>query len=168
MTPAYDVGVRTWLLSYPARPWLVNGERAGGTRGIGGHHGRSERVREWRQAYVDLCVANRVPPLRWVCIEALQTCRTRIMPDIGACYPAVKAAIDGLVDAGVIPNDRGDPFIRSIEFKPPVCTGADSLVLRLTGPPCTVAEKVERDRDVERAARLTLERRRKRQAKQAT
>jgi hypothetical protein len=134
----------TWLLTYRNRPWLLNGERSGGKRGIGGHYGRAQRAAEWREEFGKMCLIQRVPPLRWVDIDALQVCGDRRLPDIGNCYPAVKAAIDGVVDAGVIPNDRGEPFLRSIRFLPPKTVGYDALILRLTGPPCSIPELLQR------------------------
>ena len=46
--------------------------------------------------------------------------------DTGACFPAVKAAIDGLVDAGVLPGDTGQ-FVPSITFLAPVRVGKDQV-----------------------------------------
>lgn len=52
------------------------------------------------------------------------------LPDIGACYPSVKAAIDGLVDAEVIPDDTGAHLVR-LTFKPPVRSERDALTLEV-------------------------------------
>lgn len=46
--------------------------------------------------------------------------------DTGACFPAVKAAIDGLVDAGVLPGDTG-LHLSSITFLAPVRVGKDQV-----------------------------------------
>lgn len=135
----------TWTLTYQDRPWLLNAERSGGGRGIGGHYGRAQLVATWRSAFAQLCVAEQVPPLRWVEVEAIQHCRDGRKPDIGGCFPAVKAAIDGIVDAGVIPDDR-DPYLRGLTFRPPVRTGDDELVLRVSGPPCSTEERAARER----------------------
>lgn len=49
--------------------------------------------------------------------------------DCGAMYPAVKAAIDGLVDAGVIPDDTPE-YLSSIEtFSPIYSPGRDAVML---------------------------------------
>lgn len=50
--------------------------------------------------------------------------------DIGACFPAAKAAIDGLVDAGCWPDDTPD-WVTRLEFRPPVMGQGDGLELRL-------------------------------------
>jgi hypothetical protein len=51
------------------------------------------------------------------------------LADTAACNPSVKAAIDGLVDAGVIENDTGE-FVQQITFMP-VKKGKNALVLTL-------------------------------------
>jgi crossover junction endodeoxyribonuclease RusA len=127
-----------WVLKYEARPWTVNSERAGGARGIGGPRARADLTREWRTAFWALCLEQKIPPLQHVHIEALQVCRDKRMPDIGACYPAAKAAIDGLVDAGVIVDDNGQ-WVQGLTFVPPVALGYDALVLRIDGPIRAVA-----------------------------
>lgn len=43
-----------------------------------------------------------------VAIYARAYVRAGILPDADAIAPMVKAAIDGLVDAGIIPNDDGE------------------------------------------------------------
>ena len=57
------------------------------------------------------------------------------MADTGGHFPVAKACIDGLVDAGVIPDD-GPEFVRSLTFKAPqVDGGVDRalLVINATG-----------------------------------
>lgn len=135
----------TWELTYEARPWLLNSERAGGARGIGGHYGRAGKVAEWREVYAELCLEQKVPPLAWLTVEATQTCRDRRMPDIGNCYPAVKAAIDGIVDAGVVPDDDSR-YVHALTFLAPQCTGTDALHVRISGPECGPVERAARDR----------------------
>jgi len=51
--------------------------------------------------------------------------------DVGACNPSVKAAIDGLVDAGVLPDDSS-MFVRSITYLP-AKTDKNSLVIYIRG-----------------------------------
>lgn len=133
------------MLTYRDRPWLLNAERAGGQRGVGGHHGRARLVRTWRRAFADECLAQRVPALQWLTVEVSQICRDKRMPDIAACVPAVKAGIDGIVDAGVIPDDNA-MFLRALTFKPPTCAGYDALVLRVEGPVCDREERLSRER----------------------
>ena len=50
--------------------------------------------------------------------------------DVGACFPAVKAAIDGLVDAGVLPDDNPQ-FVRALTFYPAEIGDMDGLRLQI-------------------------------------
>jgi len=143
--------LRTWMLSYRCKPWLLNDERAGGNRGVGGHHGRARLTKEWRDAFAGLCLENRVPPLEWAHIEVLQLCRDGRRPDIGNCYPSVKAAVDGLVDACVIPDDKGE-WVHSLNFAPPATVGYDALVLRVSGP--VASKELRTQREVELQAKM--------------
>lgn len=53
------------------------------------------------------------------------------MPDVGAPLLAVKAVIDGLVDAGVLPGD--DPrYVHRLTFEAPQIVGWHGLRLTLT------------------------------------
>lgn len=55
-------------------------------------------------------------------------------PDVGAPILAVKASIDGLVDAGVLPGD--DPrYVRRLTFEAPEVVGWHGLRLTLTTIP---------------------------------
>jgi hypothetical protein len=47
---------------------------------------------------------------------------------VAACYPAAKAAVDGLVDAGVVENDTPD-HVTEIRFTAPAMGSHDALVL---------------------------------------
>jgi len=122
-----------WTLTYHARPWTLNHERRGGT----GYHGRANLTREWRDAYRLLALESRIPPLAWVHVEARPQYRTaRSLPDTAACVGSVKAAIDGLVDAGVLPDD-GPELVRRVTFEAPVVDRglhSDRLVLVVYGP----------------------------------
>lgn len=122
-----------WELRHDARPWLLNSERAGSGRGIGGYHGRAALTTEWREAFAWLATAQRIPQLAYGHVEIRQLCRDRRLPDTGSCFPTAKAAIDGLVDAGVLKDD-GPAFVRSLTFIAPETTGEHALVLQITGP----------------------------------
>jgi hypothetical protein len=56
-----------------------------------------------------------------------------VLQDVAACNPAVKAAIDGLVDAGIVPDDS-PAYLRSVEFLAPM-KGRDALTLYVYGEP---------------------------------
>lgn len=50
--------------------------------------------------------------------------------DVAACAPEVKAAVDGLIDAGLLDDDSPDRLL-SIQFLPPDVCGVDGLQLRI-------------------------------------
>lgn len=115
-------------LEYPHRPWTTNSERSG-------HRwDRIKSTREWRQAFAALALEAQAPALEWCDIEVELWHRNRSgVQDTGACHPAVKAAVDGIVDAGVLLDDTPD-IVRSIKFHAPKI-GRDALVLIVTGEP---------------------------------
>lgn len=134
-----------WTLHYPARPWLLNEERAGGKRGVGGHQGRARLTREWRDAFSMRALQQKIPPLETIEVEVFPLCRDRRRSDVGNVFPAAKAAIDGLVDAGVIPNDT-DNYLTALTFRPALILGHAGLRLVITGTPCSPEVAKERDR----------------------
>jgi crossover junction endodeoxyribonuclease RusA len=115
----------TFILTYQAKPLTTNAERAGN------RWGRAEHVKEWRETFAWLARKHKVPPMRWINIIAQPSQKRGRLQDTAACNPSVKAAIDGLVDAGVIPDDSGT-YVREITFLP--CQrGDDALTLIIRG-----------------------------------
>lgn len=133
-----------WVLEYPRRPWTVNSERGrGGTKDTGHWSKRSGLVREWRQAFHDLAVEAQIPPLGQAHFEIMQICRDRRRPDTAACVLAAKAAVDGLVDAGVLPNDTADEVLSKKFWAPEVVKGTDAmriLIVRAESEPVQLEE----------------------------
>ena len=122
-TPEVTVERRTWTIVDTERPWTANAERRWH------HHKRAEVVRDARERWGWLAKAERVPALLRVSVEATPIKKTRAAwPDVAACYPAVKAAIDGLVDAGVVPDDDPTHVVR-ITFHAPRIGDVDGLRL---------------------------------------
>lgn len=116
-------------LRHPARPWTLNSERAG--------HWRKHRALtdEWRGVFHLLAVELQLPHLERIAVTVQPEVRNRAhMPDTGACIGAAKAAIDGLVDAGVLADD-GPAYVRRLTFEAPVITGEDALTLTLREVP---------------------------------
>ena len=121
--------VTTWTLEDAERPWTSNAERRWH------HHERARVVREARERWAWLALAERIPPLKRISVEATPLRpNNRSMPDVAACYPAVKAAIDGLVDAGVIPDDNPHCVI-CVTFRAPVVADRDGLRLVIVEEP---------------------------------
>jgi hypothetical protein len=90
---------------------------------------RHKIVQKWREHFRDQAIAQQIPLLSKVRFEIYTTFATRALQDPGNNMPAVKAAIDGLVDAGVIPNDIPE-HVASITFHAPTYEkGVDSVCL---------------------------------------
>lgn len=117
---------RSWTLRYDQRPLTVNKERT-----LHWHAHRAA-TREWRQAFYVLALQAKVPKLIAVQLEVVAVKRDRrAIPDPGGILPAAKAAIDGLVDAGVLPDDT-DQYVRALVFLPHrIERGADALELTI-------------------------------------
>ena len=118
-----------WMLEDTERPWTANAER-------GWHHyKRAQVVRDARERWAWLAKIEHIPALARISIEATPLrVNARSMPDVAACYPAVKAAIDGLVDAGVVEDDN--PFhVTRITFRAPEVANRDGLRLRICEEP---------------------------------
>lgn len=136
MTAGLVDGLLTWNLSYAARPWTVNTERGrGGTKDKEwSWRDRAGATLQWRGDFKILAKQAKIPPLRSAAIEVRQLTKTRTRPDPGSIYPAVKAAIDGIVDARVLPDD-GPDFVSRLTFFPAEAAGRDELILTITGVP---------------------------------
>lgn len=124
---------RRWsIILEGERPWTVNGERNLS------HHQRARLVRSWRERAGWLAKLERIPRLEAIRVRARPLVKNRsAMQDVGNCYPAVKAAIDGLVDAGVIRNDTPD-IVQELIFGASALGGVDGLFLvveELSPPP---------------------------------
>jgi hypothetical protein len=95
------------------------------------YHRRAEIVLAWRWGTKALALAEQVPHFSCCSIRALVHQAHGVLADPGNHLPVVKAAIDGLRDAQVLPDDSGE-FIKELCFLPPV-RGADALALTLKG-----------------------------------
>lgn len=101
----------------PLRPSSLNAERSSNWRSR--HHATAA----WRQMSNLVAtgrtehgprVARFTPPVE---IVATPVQKGRL-PDAGNCYPSVKAAIDGLVDAGLLPDDS-PPYVHAVTLRAP-------------------------------------------------
>ena len=103
------------LIRVPDRPWTINIER-------NWHHHRrakhAKTVRDastelWHQAAAAKGIVRLVPRVAVTCWASYPTRRS--LPDVGAIFPACKAAIDGLVDAGLL-DDDDESWVSQILF----------------------------------------------------
>ena len=115
-------GPRSWTLEWQQRPTPMNKYRTLHYRE------RAAYDREWRAIFARLAMVARVPHLEAVNITVALTCAHHSLPDVGAAYPTAKAAIDGLVDAGVLTDDTPN-IVRFLGFAAPERSDTDRLVL---------------------------------------
>ncbi len=114
-----------YILDFPERPTTSNKYRTLH------YHARADYDRRWRQAGFVMAKEAKVPPCEMVGIDIEVTWKRPPGPDIGACHATVKAIKDGIVDAGVLPDDRS-PYIVWECYHDPVKGKADLLRIILT------------------------------------
>ncbi len=114
-----------YTIERPGRPMTMNRYRTLHYR-VWGEHNRTVRG-EWKL----LTKAAKVPALDAITVTAQPLIKGGQVADCGACAPDVKAAIDGVRDAGVIVDDT-PRYLRSITFLPPLKAGRDALQLVIT------------------------------------
>lgn len=115
-----------WTIEYDERPWTTNAERSGN------RWDRAKKTKQWRNAFHALAVEAQIPTLEYCDVIVEPWIKTRSgMQDTGACHPAAKAAIDGIVDAGVLTDDTPDK-VRTITYVYPHI-GRNALRITLKG-----------------------------------
>jgi len=115
----------TWTLTYDSKPLTVNMERKGN------RFQRAAHVKEWRETFHWIAKKEKVPKMNWIQVTVQPFQKAGRLQDVAACLPSVKAAIDGIVDAGVLPDDSGE-FVRMVTFLPCI-RGDNKLVLMIEG-----------------------------------
>lgn len=91
------------------------------------------RIRDtqwWRQGFAEAAQLAKVPRMEAANIVVEPVLENRRWQDTAACFPSAKAAIDGLIDAGVIDDDTPD-IVPSITFKRPVLGPVPGLRLTI-------------------------------------
>lgn len=117
------LGRMEWTVTDRERPWTANAERTMH------YQKRARLVREARTRWAWLAMAAGIPFMERISVVAQPLSKTRRWrPDVAACYPTVKAAIDGLVDAGVIVDDD-DQHLIAVTFLPVRYGSIDGLTL---------------------------------------
>ena len=119
---------------HPERPWTANSARSAA------HWSKNaERTRRWRTAFRLLAQEQETPPLGPCRIIVTPYLQRKPAQDVGACAPAAKAAIDGLVDAGLWPDDTAAHVVE-IVYRAPIIGEGNALQLEVqpliinTGP----------------------------------
>lgn len=124
MTAVVAYTGRMWGLEIPMRPMCENEHRK--------LHGlpRSRHDRQWRYLTAQTAMVQRFPrtPVGPVDITVTHhRPNRRSLPDVAACAPTAKAAIDGLVDWGMLADDGPDHVVE-ITYRVEV-SGRDALAL---------------------------------------
>lgn len=122
LDPIRDAG-RRWRFFLDWRPFGTNEER-------GWHyHQRAKVVDQWRQAFRILGLAERrnfTPTPDRIRVTAIEHMKSGRGHDVGGTLPAVKAAVDGLVDAGLVPHD-GPRHVIALTFLVPIKSATAGL-----------------------------------------
>ena len=124
-TKKFKVPAR-WYLEDNVRPWTLNSERRW-------HWSkRASVVKGTRERFFWLAKEANIPKLEVINIDVVPLITNRsAVADVAAHYPSAKAAIDGLVDAGVI-SDDDDRHIAKISFWASVDWKHDGLRIVVT------------------------------------
>lgn len=118
----------SFAIEFPERPWTTNAERASN------RWDRAKKTKHWRNGFCLLARELNVPKLATCHIIAEPWLKNRSgIQDTGACHPAVKAAIDGIVDAGILEDDSPD-ILHTLVYRAPKI-GRDGLILIVEGEP---------------------------------
>jgi hypothetical protein len=122
---ATEPGPWTLVLDMLGRPLTANGQHKR-------HPVAATRDRQpWRDCALNLALAQRIPRLERIAVTVqARYCTRRSPADIDASAPSVKGVLDGLVLAGVIPDDC-PPFVASLTYLDPLLgTGLrDALIV---------------------------------------
>lgn len=116
-----------WALEvHGRRPTTLNQERKTNNWGK-----RATDVKFWREAFRDLALENEIPAHEKLHVSVFPLHKNGRSPqDTAACFPAAKAGIDGLIDAGVISDDTPDIVVQ-IDFHAPIVCGEDGLRIQI-------------------------------------
>lgn len=113
-----------WL-AFWERPWTTNAERAK-NRFV-----RQANTKRWREFSRKFAVEAGPRQLTDATVDVFLHLKGRLQ-DTAACNPAVKAVIDGLVDARLFDDDTG-VHVKAIRFHAPQRATENVLVVRVEG-----------------------------------
>lgn len=123
------MSARTWelVIDTLGRPPTANSRRR--------QHWRTQArsVEAWKHAALWMARQQRMPRLMAIEVECWgRYPNGRSLPDTDAVAPALKAVLDGLVIAQIIPNDT-PAHVHGVTYRPPVVAhGMPALVVRIT------------------------------------
>ena len=114
-------GCQFFVFRFDLAPTTTNAERAGN------RFARADFTKNWRT--MGFVAARNLPKASWLSVIVEPFQEKGRLQDVGACNPSVKAVIDGIVDAKVIPDDSAD-FVKEIRFLP-ATRSKNGLVVKL-------------------------------------
>ena len=118
-------GEVVYSFAVAARPWTVNSERASN------RFERAKKTKAWRTFFADRAEMFHVMRLTQARVEVTLVLKG-MLQDTAACMPAVKAAIDGLVDGGMFSDDTGE-HVEAITFRAPERGRDNAITLTVMG-----------------------------------
>lgn len=101
-----------WCLIHYELPWTANQAR------VMNRYKLAQNTKNWREAYWALAKQAKVPKMKSAEIHYVSLLK-RMSRDLVSEAPSAKAALDGIVDAGVLEDDR-PPFVRFVGFHSPM------------------------------------------------
>lgn len=105
-------GVRSWSIIFPSGMKLLT---ANEMRKQGHWTKFYSVIRTWRSTACLLAKEAHIPQQQFVKIRAVYYAPDNRRRDTSNIFPTVKAVIDGIVDAGVLPDDS-DKYVKSVEM----------------------------------------------------
>ncbi|MFC3980204.1 hypothetical protein [Streptosporangium jomthongense] len=130
LTTGPAAGARTWTITLPAGLQVMNANKRI-------HHmQRVKLTRTLREAGKAAAEAAQIPQLARAHVFGVFSPPDRRRRDVGNLYPSFKAMIDGLVDAGVLPDDDDRHLVGPDMRIGPVVKGGQLqlLVIELPAP----------------------------------
>jgi hypothetical protein len=116
----------SWTVEYRERAWTTNAERSGNK------WERAKLTKKWRTDFATLGRFHKAPKYEWVEIYVDLELKGPLQ-DTGSCFPSVKAAVDGLVDIGVLIDDS-PKYVHRLSFSAPKRSKENVIRLTLVGP----------------------------------
>lgn len=95
---------------------------------------RIEDTKWWREGFMAAALDVGMPRFEAAEIIVEPVLNNRKWQDTAACFPSAKAAIDGLIDAGVLDDDTPD-ILPTITFKRPILGPQAGLRLTIISLP---------------------------------
>lgn len=124
------------VIRHDDRPWTANAERRLHPMQ------RHVLVKKWREAFFLLAIEQHLPhyltDVKVIVTPYLES--RRGTQDVGAAFPAAKAAVDGLVDAKVMEDDN-PRILTFLGFNAPIFGQGNGLELEISGMLDTPNEK---------------------------